>query len=190
METKEEKLTPRESLDIISQMIHQAQGNVSSSSFYFLLWGWVIAACNFGMYSIFKFTSFPKYAPMVWLLTLPAWIITAIYASRQAKESGAVTHLDTVIKWLWIGMAITIAPVWIFGDKINWNVNAIVLMPIGMATFLSGIIIKFRPLLFGGITFWIAAVLCYMASPIDQCLIGGIAVILGYLLPGYMLRKN
>lgn len=189
METNQEKLSPQQSLDIISQMIQQAQGNVSSSSFYFLLWGWVIAFCNFGMYFIVKFTSYARYAPWVWVLSVPAWIATMIYASRQNKQQGVITHLDNLLKWLWISMAMAIGPVWIFGDKVNWNINAVVLMPIGIATFLSGIIIRFKPLQWGGVTFWIAGILCYMVSPLDQCLIAGVAMMFGYLLPGYMLRK-
>jgi hypothetical protein len=189
MKNKSDNLSPQQSLEIISQMIQQAQGNISKNSFYFLLWGWVIAIANFGMYSIVKFTPYPKYAPLMWFLSIPAWIATVIYANKHAKEQGTVTHLDTVTKWLWICMALAILPVWIFGAKINWNVNAIVLMPIGIATFLMGIIIRFKPLLFGGATFWVASVLCYLVSPVDQCLIAGIAVMLGYLVPGYMLRN-
>jgi hypothetical protein len=68
-------------------------------------------------------------------------------------------------------------------------VNAEILLPVGMATFLSGIIIRFTPLLFGGITFWVAVTLCFLASPVDQYLIGGVAMIFGYLVPGYMLKK-
>lgn len=186
MENKE--LSPEQSLDLISTMIRQTQGNVSHSSFYFLLWGWVITLCNFGMYVLLQVTT-PNYAALVWTLGIPAWIITMIYASKQDKSRTVTTHLDKISMWLWIGIGITILPSWIFGSQINWHVNAVVLMPIGLATFVSGIIIKFRPLLFGGITFWIAGTLCYIVNPLDQYLVGGVAMIFGYLVPGYMLRK-
>lgn len=188
METENTKLSPEQSLDLISSMIRQTQGNASNGSFYFLLWGWVITLCNFGMYILLQVTT-PNYAALVWTLGIPAWIITMIYASRQDKSRPVTTHLDKISMWLWIGIGITILPSWIFGEQINWHVNAVVLMPIGLATFVSGIIIKFRPLLFGGITFWIAGTLCYIVSPLDQYLVGGVAMIFGYLVPGYMLKK-
>lgn len=184
METKHDNLNPQQSLEIISTMINQVKGNIRSSSFYFLLWGWVIT------FYFFKYTEYQRQAPLVWTLCIPAWIITMIYASRQEKKAGVVTHLDRISMWLWIGMAITIFPSWIFGEKINWMVNAIVLMPIGMATFLSGIIIRFRPLILGGITFWIAGTLCYIVGPIEQYLVGAIAMVFGYLVPGYLLKKS
>jgi hypothetical protein len=126
---------------------------------------------------------------LVWTLCIPASIVTVIYGSKQDKSRQVKTHLDTISMWLWIGMGFSILPSWIFGSAINWHVNAVVLMPVGLATFLSGIILRFKPLLFGGITFWVAGTLCYIVSPIDQYLVGGVAMILGYLVPGYMLKK-
>lgn len=188
MENKNDNLNAQQSLELITNMIRQTQGNVSGSSFYFLLWGWVITICNFGMYGLLKITT-PPYAAIVWTLCIPAWIITMIYGAKQDKSRPLTTHLDKISMWLWIGLGISIIPACVFGAKINWMVNPVILMQVGLATFVSGIIIRFRPLVFGGITFWIAATLCYLVSPTDQYLVGGIAVILGYLVPGYMLRK-
>lgn len=190
METKNDNLSAQQSLDLISSMISQAKGNVGRSSFYFLLWGWVIAFCNFGMYFIFKFTTYPDYAPAVWMLCIPAWIVSMVYGRNQDKARLVTTHIDKISMWLWISMGIAITPAWMFGSKINWMVNAVILMPIGAATFLSGIIVRFRPLLIGGITFWMAGILCYFVSKEDQYLVGGFAMILGYLIPGYMLRNQ
>ncbi|MFN9502708.1 MAG: hypothetical protein ACK57K_15415 [Chryseotalea sp.] len=188
MKQEEKPLSPEQSLELISCIIRQTQGNVSSSSFYFLLWGWVITLCNVGMYILLK-TEYADYAPMVWLLCIPAWITTMIYGNRQDKQRKVTTHLDKISMWLWIGIGITILPTWIFGEKLNWNINAVVLMPVGLATFLSGIIIKYKPLLAGGIVFWIAGFVCYLVAPNDQYLVGAIAMVLGYLVPGYGLRK-
>lgn len=190
METKNEPLSPQDSLALIESMIRQAKGKASHNSFYFLLWGWVIVICNFGMYFMLKFTAYPQYAPMVWFLTIPAWVITMIYGARQGRNQAVVSHLDRVNMWLWIAMAITITPAWAFGYKINWMVNAIIMMPVGAATFVSGVILRFLPLRLGGIAFWIAGTLCYFLAPTDQYIAGGIAVILGYLLPGYLLRAQ
>lgn len=190
METKEQPLSAQESLALIESMIRQAKGKASGNSFYFLLWGWVIASCNFGMYYLMKFSPYPNYAPAVWILIIPAWVVTIVYGARQGRNRGIVSHLDQVNMWLWIAMAVTITPAWLFGEKINWMVNAIILMPVGAATFVSGVILKFLPLRLGGITFWAAGILCYFLDPVDQYLAGAIAIILGYLLPGYLLRSS
>lgn len=190
METNDDRLSAQQSLALIESMIRQAKGKASGNSFYFLLWGWVIAVCNFGMYILMKFSPYPSYAPAVWILIIPAWVITIIYGARQGRNRGIVSHLDQVNMWLWIAMAVTITPAWLFGEKINWMVNAIILMPVGAATFVSGVILKFLPLRLGGIIFWAAGILCYFLQPVDQYLAGGFAIILGYLLPGYLLRSS
>lgn len=190
METNDDRLSAQQSLTLIESMIRQAKGKASGNSFYYLLWGWVIAACNFGMYFLTKFSPYPEYAPAVWMLIIPAWVVTMIYGARQVRTLGIVSHLDQVNKWLWIAMAITITPAWLFGAKINWMVNAIILMQVGGATFVSGVILKFLPLRLGGILFWAAGILCYFLDPVDQYLAGGIAITLGYLLPGYLLRSS
>lgn len=188
MENENKNLSPQESLDIISNMIRQSQGNVSDSSFYFLLWGWTIAISNFGMYYFLKFTTY-QYPYAIWLLCIPASILTMTYGGKQDRTKQVITHLDKISMWLWIGMSITILPAWLLGSKINWLVNAVILMPVGLATFVSGIIIRFRPLLVGGIIFWVAGTACYIVSPVDQYLVGGVAMLLGYLVPGYMLKS-
>lgn len=186
MDTKNESLSAQESLSLIESMIREAKGTVSNSSFYFLVWGWVIALCNFGMYYILNYTQTPQYAPMVWLLCIPAWIVTMIFGSRQSRIVSS--HLDRVNMWLWIAMAITITPIWVFGSKINWMITPLILGPVGAATFVSGIIIRFRPLLMGGIIFWIASIASFFVALDVQYLVGGFAVILGYLVPGYLLK--
>jgi hypothetical protein len=188
MKTENKDLSPEQSLLLISSMIRQAQGNVSSSSFYFLLWGWVITLCNFGMYALLNFTTATN-AALVWTVTVPTWIISLFYSNKKDNTQQVTTHLDKIYTWLWIGLGITILPSIIFGSSINWRINAVLLMPVGLATFLSGVILRFKPLIFGGIAFWVAGSLCYIVSPTDQYLVGGIAMILGNLLPGYMLRK-
>jgi hypothetical protein len=190
MDQQPASLSPQQSLDLISQMIRQTKGNISESSFYFLLWGWVIASCNLGMYLFIKFSPYPPgQAAWVWTLTIPAWIITMVYASRQDRSKAVTTHLDKINMWLWLSLGFTILPSWIFGASVNWMVNAIVLMPVGMATFVSGVILRFRPLRWGGIVFWIAGTLCYLVGPIEQYLVGALAMLLGYIIPGHLLRK-
>lgn len=190
MDTKNEPLSAQESLSLIESMIRETKGTVSNNSFYFLLWGWVIAFCNFGMFGIMRYTNYPQYAPAVWALTIPAWVISMIYGARQSKSRGVVSHLDRINMWLWISMAVTITPAWVFGHQLNWMVNAVILMPVGAATFVSGVIIRFKPLRIGGIIFWASGVLCYFLDPSLQFIVGGVAVILGYLIPGYLLKAQ
>lgn len=190
MTTEEQFLTPEQSLDIIGKMIAQAQGKVQRSSFHFLLWGWAITLANFGMYYILTFTLYPRYAPLVWLVTIPAWIISFIQGRKQGRESTPHTHLDRINMWLWICTGIIAIPIVLFGSKINYQINPIILTFIALPTFLTGIMLRFKPLLFGGVSFFISGILCFVVGSQDQYLVGGVAMIIGYLIPGYMLKSD
>lgn len=189
MSMEKDSMSPQESLQLITQMIRTAQGNVYNNSFYFLLWGWCVAIAYFGMYALMKFTNYP-HPYIIWTITIPAWIVTFIHSYRADKSHRNSTHLDRINMWLWLCMAFAIAPICLFGEQLRWNISPIILIMIAIPTFVSGIALRFKPLLFGGINFWLAGIIAFMLSYQNQYLIGGIAVILGYLVPGYMLKAK
>jgi hypothetical protein len=51
-------------------------------------------------------------------------------------------------------------------------------------------VIKFKPLIFGGVAFWVFGVICFLVSGPWQFLVGAVAVFTGYLIPGMMLRNK
>jgi len=188
MKDQSTPLSPEQSLALISGMIRQAQGNVSSLSKYFLLWGWCIALANLSMYGLTKFTSYP-HPYLVWLITIPTAIISIVYGMKENRTSAIETHLDKIAMWLWVGLFFIIPPVIFFGYKINFQINPIILLITAIPTFISGIILRFKPLLVGGICFWACSILCFLVDAQTQSLIGTLAVVAGYLIPGYLLRK-
>ena len=70
------------------------------------------------------------------------------------------------------------------------SVAPYILILAGFPTFVSGIHIKFRPLIFGGICFWIMALVVSFGGPSIAPLGMPVAVLTGYLIPGYMLKNK
>lgn len=171
-------------------MIGQAKRNFAhGSSFHFLLWGWVISIANFGHYLLDVFDLYE--APfIVWLITIPAAIASMWYGFRKSKTSRATSHLDKVYSSLWIGIFAMIVICLIFMGKINYNHNPIILLFTGLGAFTTGVLMKNRPVIIGSIALWIGACIGLLSSITDQQLIAGIAVLLGYLIPGYMLKRS
>ncbi len=75
-------------------------------------------------------------------------------------------------------------------SKINYAVTPLVFLLAGNATFLSGTILKFRPLIWGGIIMWIGAILIFFLSYEHQLIISPAIIVFGYLIPGYLLRMK
>ena len=69
-------------------------------------------------------------------------------------------------------------------------VGPYILLLAGFPTFVSGFIVKFRPLIFGGICFWIMALAVSFAGPSVAPLGMPLAVLTGYLIPGYLLKNK
>jgi len=185
----EKGLTPEQSLDVITSMIKQAKGNMQKNSFYFLLWGWTIVIANLGVYVLIKFTSISN-PYMMFMLTIVSAIVSVIYGIRQGKKSKVSTHLDNVYMWLWVGFGVTCFVFWFFGKQIGWQINPVIITLSAVPTFISGALLKFKPLMFGGIAFWIFGVIIFMSSFENQFLLAALAVTIGYVIPGHMLKKS
>jgi hypothetical protein len=188
MESENQILTTSQSLDIITQMIRQAQGNVRRSAIYFILWGAVITFANLGMFALMT-VGYPR-PYLVWLISIPAWVATIYISYTQSRKAKATSHLDRITSTLWFAYGIIIFTIVVFGNKINYQLNPIILLISAVPTLVSGIIIKFRPLVIGGVLLWILGIFCFMVAGPWQYLIGAVAVLSGYLIPGIMLRSK
>ncbi len=189
MNSENDNLSPQQSLDVITSMISQAKGNMQKNSFFFLLWGWTIAIANLGVYTLIKFTDYPN-PFLFWGIAIPSAVISAVYGSRLEKNSGAITHLDMITKWIWMGFGITTFIIVFFGKQINWQINPVILTMAAVPTFVSGVILRFNPLRYGGIAFWLTGILTFLVRNENQLLIAAVGIILGYLVPGYALKNR
>jgi hypothetical protein len=69
-------------------------------------------------------------------------------------------------------------------------INPVFLALYGIPTFLSGIILRFIPLKAGGICCWILCMLAIFLRYDHQLLLLGLAVLLAWIIPGYLLRAK
>jgi hypothetical protein len=189
METEEKMMTGEESLRIISEMINKTKVNVRQSSFHLLFWGWLIFGCSISEYLLWKLTDFasPWY---VWIFVVPGIFVSIIYGFTTGKKARVHTYADYLYMWTWLGFMIAAIVLFIMlYDKMELFAPFILLLA-GFPTFISGVILKFRPLMIGGSIFWIMALGVTFASPSIAPIGMPVAVIAGYLIPGYMLRKK
>ncbi|HEY5746293.1 MAG TPA: hypothetical protein VIU12_09475 [Chryseolinea sp.] len=186
MKPDNEALTTQKSLAIITEMISLTKGNIRNNSVYFLLWGSVIALANLGMFALLMARYSRPY--IVWVIIIPAWLISLYIGYRQSKKQRMATHLDRINMWMWLCFGVVIFTLVGFGRAVNYQLNPIILVISALPTLLSGVMIKFRPLIVGGICFWICGALSFVLGNPWQPLLGALAVTVGYIIPGIMLR--
>jgi hypothetical protein len=188
MNSETPDLSAKQSLDIITSMIQEAKGKVQRNNFYFLFWGWIIVVANIGMFFLTWMDY--RYPYIVWLITIPAWIYTLITSFRKNKNTAVSSHFDRISTWLWISFGITIFILVAFGFKINFQLNPVILTISAVPTLASGVILRFKPFIYGGIAFWIAGIATFLTPTAYQPLLGAVAIIAGYLIPGYLLKRE
>lgn len=183
---KETHLTPQQSLDLITEVINQTRENIRSYSFVFLLWGWTLVIASILRFVLQTQTSFKLYFIPFPILASIAVLTTIFYHRRKTTE----TYLGSFLKKLWIVLAFGfVSAVFVsVYQKIEPITFTLILAAIG--TCVSGLILKFRPLVMGSICFFAAAIACVFVPSAYKVLINGIAIIAGYLIPGYLLRAS
>lgn len=189
MDTNEKILTGEESLKIITGMINRTKMNISQGSFHLLFWGWLITVCSLSEYILYRFTDFqqPYY---VWFFVIPGILVSLIYGFIKGRSQKVYTYADRLYMWVWIGFLVAAVILFVFLSSNLGNVGPYILLMAGYPTFVSGVIIKFRPLVIGGLCFWILAVVAHFASPSIAPLAVPVAMLAGYLIPGYLLKKR
>ena len=188
MKPESENFTPVQSIELITYMIQQAKGNVQRNSFHFLMWGWVTLAANLGMFILYQVDYAHPY--IVWVITIPAWFLSLYKGMKSRQVSPTRSHLDQISGSLWICYGVAIFTLVAFGSKINFQVNPIILLFTAIPTFVSGMILKFKFLKWGGVIFWIGGIACFFVSYEIQSLIAAVTILFGYLIPGYGLKNT
>jgi len=189
MENNEKMMTGEESLKIITEMINKTKVNIRQGSFHLLFWGWLITVCSLSEWLITNLTHYahPYY---VWILVIPGAFVSMIYGAVTGRKAKVQTYADKLYMWTWIGFLFAAIVLFIVQSDRMENVTPYILLLAGFPTFLSGFIVKFKPLIAGGICFWVIAILVHFAGPSLALLGTPVAMLTGYLIPGYMLRNK
>ena len=187
MENEEKLMTGEESLRIITDMISKTKVNISQGSFHLLFWGWLIFFCSLAEYLLWQLTDFAS-PWLVWLLVIPGVFVSLIYGFVKGRKEAVYTYATSLYVWTWMAFLFAAIVLFIVVWERMQYVAPLILTLAAMASFISGIIIKFRPLIIGAITFWIFALVAHFTGPSISPLAVSAAMLTGYLIPGYILR--
>jgi len=184
-----ENLSNQQSLEIITRMISTAKGNINQGVFHMLLWSWVLIIISLSHFLLAQFQLF-QHPEMAWLLTIPTFIVSFFVGLKKGKSAMVRTHLDYLFMWVWLAFAATLVLLFIFIYG-NWElINPVILALAGFATFLSGALIKFKPMMYGAVAFWLWSLVAFFVGPHYGTLVMAIGIFTGYLLPGYLLKHK
>jgi len=189
MTTEERSLSPQESLRLITEAIIRTKENIKENSFPFLLWGWLIAGASVLFFILQHYISFQYYfLPFPVLAAFGVAVTVRYYRDRVANST--VSYLSAFLYKMWMVLGLSFFVV-VFISVSQHNVPfTYTLIIAAVGTLTSGLVLEFRPLILGGIIFFAAAIASVYTADEYKVLLQGVSMILGYLIPGYLLKSS
>ncbi|MFA5420201.1 MAG: hypothetical protein WC341_17240 [Bacteroidales bacterium] len=187
---KEKELSHQESFQVIQEMIEVAKNRMTDTGFHFLLWGALVIAASITQYFMISM-GMAKDSDLVWIIMPIIGVPAAlIYEYRRKKTEKTHSKSDKMYGYLWLGFGITLFLSIYISVSFSINPIAFILLLVGFATFVSGAIYRFTPLIIGSFVFWLAAALCPHMESQNQLLINALAIFMGYIIPGILLWRK
>lgn len=187
-------MSSAESLAVIEAMINKAKNQFSENGHLYLLWGWVVFFCSLIHYLGLRFIKMVEFQ-YVWLLMLPAVLYTIVYLVKQKKQQKVTTYTDEVLGAIWMAFGVTMCiSGFVIGQTMGTEfyklLNPIYLGIYGVPTFVSGMVLKFRPLKAGAFFCWGMAVLATFIPVQEHLLLIALAMAVAWIVPGYRLKQR
>lgn len=185
METNENQLK------LIEEMIANAKGSIGEGSVFYLIWGWLVVIAAAANYVLLNYTNFEMHW-LPWMILMPlGGVISIIVGYRMDSKRKVKTYVERALNYLWLGFVITLLMVLIGMAKIGpQKAYPIIILLYGLGTFVSGGILKFKPLMIGGVICWALGSIAFYAAFDQQLIILILATALSYLLPAYLLKQK
>ncbi len=187
---QQESFSAQDSLKVIQTMIEKSKQNISDQSHYFLLWGWAAFIGFTGQY-ILKVILLNPYHYHIWWISAVCFIITIVFTIKQSKIIKATTYTEDNMGSLWSGLSIAFIVSCIIFTKIGWqNCYPFFMVLYGTGTFISGKLLRFMPLVAGGIASFLLGAISVWVNGDLQILLAAGAILFSYIIPGHLLHQK
>lgn len=183
-------LTEKESLDLISQMIRNTRSRLEDNSgIPFLIWGyttvivavivWFLVTTSGNYLWHWLWFAIPVFGGTLWLL----------HNKKQLNNrSRVITFVDRAISHVWMVFGIASFMISIISFLTYIPILFIVLLTMGMATAITGLMIRFKPIIFSGFIGILFSPLCVIVRDTSSILIFAAIFVLMMVIPGHMLN--
>lgn len=193
---EEKNLSEKDSLALISQMIQVAKEDHYENGDGWLIWGWLLFIASV-LSVAFSYTDTRQYISIVWWGILVLGLIIYVFAHVLSKKRKRVrTYVQELLDRLGTGFFISLFA--LIGGSFLYSrtgpndqtfVFGYYYILYAFWMFIHGSAIHFRPLIIGAIVNWIAGMAIFFIQDFKyDMMISALAILLGYLVPGYLLR--
>jgi len=211
MSTDKNSFSERESLALITEMIGKAKDSYHDTGIAAIMWGSVIAFCSLIKVSELHFNY--KLPFDIFLLTFVAVIPQILLSYKERKKQTVRTYNQVALDYTWTAFGIAVflmvfvtnavfAKLGAFNEAYVSNTGkqdffrfseftaALFLIIYGIPTFITGAVMKFKPMLLGGIVCWAASLVSLFTPVKIDLLLTALSAGVAWLIPGIILFKK
>lgn len=193
MDREDDHITHAQSLGIIEQMIAAAKNEHREKGDGWLIWGWLLFIASLAS-ALLVAADYNNFVSWVWTGMLITGLAIGFFVSKKTKKKDVVTtYIQDLLTKLgagfFISLFVMIAASYITRSYYGFGYYYILY---AFWMFIHGSAIHFRPLIFGAFINWAAALAIFFTRDnfLVAMIISSIAILAGYLIPGYMLRSQ
>lgn len=185
--TKKE-FTPEQQLKRIEEMVFEARIRFEDNGFAYILWGAVIAVASFSQAYLIHLEKYTiSWYPYL-LMPLVGVFTFVYYAKKERKKKNPI---NTIYSRVWIFNSVNVMLLaFAFNSYLQESLVAIILILLGMATLISGSIIRSNIVLASGLLLELSGFGAFFLSWEQQPLLMGMLGLVAVLLPGIVLAQK
>lgn len=185
---EDRKLTEKESLELISQMIRETREHIEKRVAYpFLIWGYLTVTVSIVVWYVLVKTGDYRWNWLWLCLPVIGWLLSRVVG--RSDEKGTTTYMDRVIGVIWAVIGAAVLLVGITAFKVE-NVLFIIALLLSIGTTLTGWVIKFKPIGWAGtVSILLSFVLLFVPS-VNQLLVFAALFIVMMVIPGHIFYNH
>ena len=186
----EENFSNEQSLKLINEMILKAKNSHYESGIGPLLWGSVIFVCSIVSFIQLEYNIDIGFD--IWWLTFIA-VVPQVYITIKSKKRKIFKgYNDTAMNYVWMTFAISIALLIHYNAHLNYSGESVPLFLIlyGIPTIITAGVKNFKPMLYGGIVCWLAAIITVYTDIKTDLLLMALSALCAWFIPGIILRRR
>lgn len=185
---EERKLTEKESLELISQMIRETRDHMERRVAYpFLIWGYLTVTLSVIVWYVLVKTGDYHWNGLWLSLPLIGWPLS--WALGRKEEKGMATYMDRVIRSIWVVIGVVVLLVGILAFRVE-NVLFIIALLLSIGTTLTGWVIKYKPIGLAGTVSILLSFVFLFVPGVNQLLVFALLFVVMMVIPGHIFYNH
>ncbi len=187
-------MNEKEALLVIEEMITSTKNDIKEGGFYYYFWGWLVFVAALSNIAILHF-HWTEIHGLPWMILMPlGGIVTFIGGlMSKRKEPKVKTYVSKSMDAAMIAFGVSMFVVcFAMSAGEQWRAFYPTIMVIyAIWLFVSGKLLQYQPLVWGGYLNWILAVCGYIwPDTIIHLWLIAAGVLGGFIIPGHLLTNR